>query len=298
MSQVSESLLSTENAPYLAELYDCFLTDPHSVEASWAAFFAGLPGQEGPVRSAALDPDCTAPLQMSALRTGAPQILGDPDIRRATLDSIRALMIIRVFRVRGHLLAKVDPLGLEGKKYHPELDPKTWGFSVADMDRPIFINQVLGLETATLREILQILEKTYCGPIGVEFMHIQNPEEKAWIQQRIESIGNETHFTERGKRTILERLTQAEGFERFLHLKHPGTKRFGLDGGESTIPAIEQILKRGAQLGIRAVDLGMSHRGRLNVLANIMLKPYRAIMAEFQDCVSHPEDVGGSGDVK
>ncbi len=129
-------------------------------------------------------------------------------------------------------------------------------------------------------------------------MHIQNPEEKAWIQQRIESIGNETHFTERGKRTILERLTQAEGFERFLHLKYPGTKRFGLDGGESTIPAIEQILKRGAQLGIRAVDLGMSHRGRLNVLASIMLKPYRAIMAEFQDCVSHPEDVEGSGDVK
>ncbi|MDD1650277.1 MAG: 2-oxoglutarate dehydrogenase E1 component, partial [Methylococcaceae bacterium] len=298
MSQVSESLLSTENAPYLAELYDCFLADPHSVDASWAAFFAGLPGQEGPIRSDALDPDCTAPLQMSVLRTGARQILGDPDIRRATLDSIRALMIIRVFRVRGHLLAKVDPLGLEGKKYHPELDPKTWGFTEADMDRPIFINQVLGLETATLREILQILEKTYCGPIGVEFMHIQNPEEKAWIQQRIESIGNETHFTERGKLTILERLTQAEGFERFLHLKYPGTKRFGLDGGESTIPAIEQILKRGAQLGIRAVDLGMSHRGRLNVLASIMLKPYRAIMAEFQDCVSHPEDVEGSGDVK
>ncbi len=154
MSQVSESLLSTENAPYLAELYDCFLADPHSVDASWAAFFAGLPGQEGPIRSDALDPDCTAPLQMSALRTGARQILGDPDIRRATLDSIRALMIIRVFRVRGHLLAKVDPLGLEGKKYHPELDPKTWGFTEADMDRPIFINQVLGLETATLREIL------------------------------------------------------------------------------------------------------------------------------------------------
>jgi len=298
MSSAIESLLNTENAPYLAELYDCFLADPHSVDATWAALFAGLPDPAGPLLAHAVDPDGTAALGLAARAAGDPGILDDPAVRQATLDSIRALMIIRVYRVRGHLLARVDPLGLEGGKYHPELDPKTWGFAEEDMDRPIFINQVLGLETATPREIMRVLEQTYCGSVGVEFMHIQDPEEKAWIQQRIESIGNQTHFTDLGKRTILERLTQAEGFERFLHLKYPGTKRFGLDGGESTIPALEQILKRASHLGVRDIDLGMSHRGRLNVLANIMLKPYRAIMAEFDDCVSHPEDVQGSGDVK
>ncbi len=299
LSERSESLLSTENAPYLAELYDCYLADPHSIDSGWARFFAELPDDDpdSPLLAHAFDPGETAHFQASAMGRGAP-LLADPAVRQATLDSIRALMIIRAYRVRGHLLARVDPLGLEGEKYHPELDPNTWGFTEADLDRPIFINQVLGLETATLREILKILEQTYCGSVGVEFTHIQDPEEKAWIQQRIECIGNQTHFTDLGKQTILERLTQAEGFERFLHLKYPGTKRFGLDGGEAAIPALEQILKRGAQLGVRAVDLGMSHRGRLNVLASIMLKPYRAIMAEFEDCVSHPEDVHGAGDVK
>ena len=160
------------------------------------------------------------------------------DNRDAIIDSVRALMLIRVYRVRGHLMANFDPLGLEGKRYHPELDPKTYGFTEADMDRPIFLDNVLGLETATLREIVQILRETYCGSIGVEFMHIQHPDEKAWIQQRIEGIRNQTSFTAKGKRTILERLIEAEEFERFLHVKFTGTKRFGLDGGETTIPAV------------------------------------------------------------
>jgi len=273
-----EALLAGANAPYVAELYVRFLKNPHLVDPGWAAFFAELDDRpQG---------------------TGSPRILSEADSRRAALDSIRALMLIRVYRVRGHLIASFDPLGLEGKKYHPELDPQTWGFAAADMDRPIFINYVLGLETATLRQILRILQETYCGSIGVEFMHIQDHEEKAWIQQRIESIRNQTQFTRKGKRAILERLVQTEGFERFLHVKYPGTKRFGLDGGESMIPAIEQILKRGAQLGIQEVNLGMPHRGRLNVLGNIMHKPYAAIFAEFQGLSAHPEDVEGSGDVK
>ncbi len=141
---------------------------------------------------------------------------------------------------------------------------------------------MLGFETATLREILEVLKETYCGSIGVEFMHIQGPDEKAWIQQRIESIRNQTQFTLKGKQAILERLVEAEGFERFLHVKYTGTKRFGLDGGESAIPALEQILKRGAQLGVKEVVIGMPHRGRFNVLANIMHKPYVAIFSEFQ----------------
>jgi 2-oxoglutarate dehydrogenase E1 component len=220
------------------------------------------------------------------------------DVRAAILDSVRALMLIRVFRVRGHLMARFDPLGLEGRRYHPELDPKTYGFSDADMDRPIFLDNMLGLESATLRQILQILRETYCGSIGVEYMHIQDPTEKAWIQQRIESIRNQTQFTVKGKHAIFERLAEAEEFERFLHVKFTGTKRFGLDGGEAAIPAIEQILKRGSQLGVTDVVIGMAHRGRLNVLANIMNKPYVAILAEFQGQSARPEDVQGSGDVK
>ena len=220
------------------------------------------------------------------------------EVRAAIIDSVRALMLIRVFRVRGHLMARLDPLALEGRRYHPELDPKSYGFSDADMDRKIFLDNVLGLETASMRQIMQILRETYCGSIGVEFMHIQHPDEKAWIQQRIESIRNQTEFTAKGKMTILERLIEAEEFEKFLNVKFTGTKRFGLDGGEATIPALEQILKRGSQLGIKEVVLGMAHRGRLNVLANIVMKPYVAIFSEFQGHAAHPDEVQGSGDVK
>ena len=220
------------------------------------------------------------------------------EIRTRTLDSIRALMLIRVYRVRGHLLANLDPLGLDGEKYHPELDFRTYGFVESDLDREIFIDNVLGLETATLRQIIEVVRQTYCGNIGVEYMHIQDPEQKAWIQRRIETIRNQTAFTNLGRRTILERLTEAEGFERFLQMKYVGTKRFGLEGGESLVPLLEQILKRGSQLGITNVTIGMAHRGRLNVLANVLHKPYQAIFSEFQGNPANPEDVQGSGDVK
>jgi 2-oxoglutarate dehydrogenase E1 component len=157
---------------------------------------------------------------------------------------------------------------------------------------------VLGLETATLNEILDVLRRTYCATIGVEFMHIQDPEQKAWIQERIEAIGNRTEFTDRGKIAIYEKLVSADGFERFLHKKYVGTKRFGLDGGEALIPAMEQILKRGGQLGIKEVVVGMPHRGRLNILNNVMDKPFRAIISEFLGNPANPEEAGGSGDVK
>ncbi|TVR97612.1 MAG: 2-oxoglutarate dehydrogenase E1 component [Rhodospirillales bacterium] len=310
MGSAQETFLNGANTPYLAELYRRYLDDPGSVDPSWGGFFAELgddsrvllaelqgaswAARETDVAAAGLTPAAAAKPASQAL---VGPLAGD-DARTAALASIRALMLIRLYRVRGHLLANFDPLGLEGRKYHPELDPKTWGFTDADMDRPIFINNVLGLETATLRQILQILKETYCGSIGVEYMHIQSSEEKAWIQQRIESIRNQTQFTLKGKRTILERLVEAEGFERFLHLKYTGTKRFGLDGGEAMIPALEQVLKRSAQLGIEEVVFGMPHRGRLNVLANIMHKPYVAILAEFQGHPTHPAEVQGSGDVK
>jgi len=310
MASSIDSFLTGANAPFIAELYGRYLENPGSVDPSWGSFFAEL-GDDAdsvlvelrgaswtPASSHVIGADDDGDGAVAVAAQAAPVAAPDGDVRKATLDSIRALMLIRTYRVRGHLIANFDPLGLEGKKHHPELDPEFWGFTEADMDRPIFINNVLGLETATMREIVQVLRETYCGSIGVEFMHIQHPDEKAWIQQRIESIRNQTQFTQKGKQAILERLIEAEEFERFLHVKYTGTKRFGLDGGEATIPALEQILKRGGQLGVQEVVIGMPHRGRLNVLANIMRKPYVAILSEFQGNPANPGDVQGSGDVK
>ena len=176
--------------------------------------------------------------------------------------------------------------------------PETYGFMEADYDRPIFIDYVLGLETATIRQILRILQRTYCRHIGVEFMHISTPEEKAWIQERIEGEEKDITFTHEGKKAILNKLIEAEAFEKFSDVKYTGTKRFGLDGGEAMVPALEQIIKRGGQLGLKEIVLGMAHRGRLNVLANVMGKPHRAIFNEFKGGSFKPDDVEGSGDVK
>ncbi|MEO8558628.1 MAG: 2-oxoglutarate dehydrogenase E1 component, partial [Rhodospirillales bacterium] len=220
------------------------------------------------------------------------------ELRAAAIDSVRALMLIRAYRIRGHLQADLDPLGLTKPEPHPELDPATYGFSEADWDRLIFINGVLGLEVATMREIMAILKQTYCGKIGVEFMHIGDPAQKAWIQERIEGIRNQTEFTVKGKRAIFERIVEAEGLEKFLHVKFVATKRFGLDGAESLIPAMEQILKRGGQLGVKEVVVGMPHRGRLNVLTNMMGKSFTALFSEFQGNRVLPESFQGSGDVK
>jgi 2-oxoglutarate dehydrogenase E1 component len=326
-----ETLLTGSNASYLAELYRRYVEDPSSVDPSWASFFSDLNDDARDVLAEArgaswakrpsligdgygvadgAGPDGAGPgsgrgnggvakaLADADAPSASPAELSADAARSATIDSVRALMLIRVYRVRGHLMANFDPLGLEGRRYHPELDPKSYGFTDADMDRPIFLDNVLGMETANLRQIVEVLRETYCGSIGVEYMHIQHPDEKAWIQQRIESIRNQTQFTVMGKRTILERLIEAEEFERFLQKKFTGTKRFGLDGAETAVPALEQILKRGSQLGVKEFVIGMAHRGRLNVLANIMKKPYVAILSEFQGHAARPEDVQGSGDVK
>ena len=318
-----DSFLFTGNQVYIAQLYERYLDDPGSVDPGWQDFFADLEDDAGglvremkgapwaPKESNVIGEMGLTPLseQMSEEQgDGSPapggfnkavaQRVGADQVRAATLDSIRALMLIRAYRVRGHLEADLDPLKLDKKEPHPELDPATYGFTDKDQYKEIFINYVLGLETATLREIITVLRETYCGTIGVEFMHIQDPDEKSWIQQRIESTRNQAHFTDRGKKAIYDRLVETEGFEKYLDKKFTGTKRFGLDGGESLIPALEQILKRGTQLGIEEVVIGMPHRGRLNVLANLMGKPYAAILNEFQGGSAQPDDVGGSGDVK
>jgi 2-oxoglutarate dehydrogenase E1 component len=317
------SFLYGANAAFVEDLYARWAENPASVEPSWAAFFATLSDQADQVKRAAQDPAWTPkpapavrPEWLSAIDgqwpTVAPAVEAKMTkaieakapgssaeaVRAATLDSLRAIMMIRAYRMRGHLAANLDPLGLEPKASAPELDPSTYGFSEADYDRPIFLDFVLGLETSTVREILSILRRTYCDNVGVQYMHISDPTEKAWLQERIEGRDKEIVFSKEGKIAILKKLIEAEGFERFLHKRFPGTKRFGLDGGEACIPALEQIIKRGGALGVKDIVLGMPHRGRLNVLAAVMGKPYHVIFHEFQGGTSLPSDVEGSGDVK
>ena len=298
-----DDFLYGANAVFIAELQQRWRLNPDQVSPEWASWFENLERLEGGRSGSDQQPDwAKSPSKIigidDAEKAGAIPVADGEDIRSATLDSIRAIMLIRAYRIRGHLMANLDPLNLGEKTPHPELDPKTYGFSDEDMDRPIFINFVLGREIATLREILSIVRDTYCGTIGVEFMHIQDPEQKAWIQERIEAIRNQTEFTKLGKMTIYERLVSAENFEQYLHRKYVGTKRFGLDGGEAVIPALEQILKRGSQLGLKECVLAMAHRGRLNVLHNVLSKPFRAIISEFLGNPANPEEAGGSGDVK
>jgi 2-oxoglutarate dehydrogenase E1 component len=314
------SFLYGGNAPFVEDLYARWAADPNSVDASWRAFFQTLGDRAEEVTRAGAEPGWTRPgvplarpEWLSALdglwpavqaKAGAKIAERQPDaspdvVRAATLDSLRAIMMIRAYRMRGHLKANLDPLGIATTPGDAtELDPATYGFAESDYDRPIFLDYVLGLETATLREILEILRRTYCGNIGVQYMHISDPREKAWLQERIEGRDKEIVFTPEGKIAILKKLNEAEGFERFLHRRFPGTKRFGLDGAESMVPALEQIIKRGGALGVKEIIIGMPHRGRLNVLAAVMGKPYEAIFHEFQGGSTLPSDVEGSGDVK
>ncbi|MGR3388566.1 MAG: 2-oxoglutarate dehydrogenase E1 component, partial [Paracoccus sp. (in: a-proteobacteria)] len=322
------SFLQGHNAAWVEQLYGQWARDPAAVDQAWDEFFRGLGDAqedalreaEGPSWSRADWPpmphdDTTAALTGEWPMSGKAEAdeamrkiagkaaekgveLTTDQMRQAVLDSIRALMLIRAYRIRGHLHADLDPLKLRHVPDHGELKPATYGFGPGDLDRPIFIDNVLGLEVATMRQICELMKRTYCGTFALQYMHISNPEEAAWLKERIEGYGKEIAFTRNGRRAILNKLVEAEGFEKFLHVKYMGTKRFGLDGGEALIPAMEQIVKRGGALGVKEIVIGMPHRGRLSVLANVMSKPYRAIFHEFQGGSFKPEDVDGSGDVK
>jgi 2-oxoglutarate dehydrogenase E1 component len=322
----ASSFMDGANADYIDQLQARHAADPASVDAQWAEFFRSLGEGEQDARRAAAGPswargdwppvpvdDLTAALTgewpVAAEAKGAGDkirakaaesgvAVSEEAVKRAVLDSIRALMIIRAYRIRGHLAADLDPLGLRDESLHPELDPTSYGFTEADMDRPIFIDNVLGLTHASMRQIIDLVKRTYCGTFALQYMHISDPEQSAWLKERIEGYGKEITFTREGRRAILNKLVEAEGFEKFLHVKYMGTKRFGLDGGEALIPAMEQVIKRGGSLGVKEIVIGMPHRGRLSVLANVMSKPYRAIFHEFQGGSYKPEDVDGSGDVK
>ena len=291
------SAFSGANAAFLGDLYARWATDPASVDPSFADLFSTLNDEARAVLEEATGASW-APRPSGAAPT--PQVgAAEPQAgRQSIIASLRALMLIRSYRVRGHLEAQLDPLGLQQPKPHAELDPATYGFTAADMDRPIFIDNVLGRETATLREILTILRKTYCGHIGVEFMHIQDPEQKAWIQRKVEGAPWLTSFDAEAKRTILKQLTEAEGFEAFCQKRYVTTKRFGLEGGEASIPALHAIIETVAKDGVQEIAIGMPHRGRLNTLVNVVRKPLTAVFSEFSGGSFKPDDVQGSGDVK
>jgi len=318
------SFLSGANAAYVEEMQAEYERNPGAVSDEWRHFFESLNEERGKGHNEGRGPTWgLPPLDMETNGELVAALTGDYEATernlrdslqakrhmlgfemspaaslRATQDSIRALMMIRAYRVMGHLAADLDPLGLADRKVHRELKPETYGFTEADLDRPIFIDRVLGLETATMRQILRIVRRTYCRHIGVQFMHITSPSQKAWIQDRIEGEEKDIRFTPEGRRAILNKLIETETFEKFCEVKYTGTKRFGLDGAEAMVPALEQIIKRGGQLGVKEIIIGMAHRGRLNVLANVMEKPHRAIFNEFKGGSFKPDDVEGSGDVK
>jgi 2-oxoglutarate dehydrogenase E1 component len=302
---VIATAMNGANAQYIAQLYAKWVASPGSVDPDFAALFAALDDEAKAVLTdatgASWAPNPAAfetPAPAVATGTAVKPAAATGDTRAATLDSIRALMLIRVYRVRGHLEAKLDPLGLKQPRQYAELDPKTYGFTEADMDRPIFIDGVLGRETATMREILAILRASYCDQIGVEFMHIQDPAQKSWIQRRIEGAPWKTAFNDEAKAKILRQLTEADSFETFCQRRYVGTKRFGLEGGESTIPALHAIIETAADRGVKEIAIGMPHRGRLNTLVNIVQKPLTALFSEFAGESAKPDDVQGSGDVK
>ena len=303
------SFLYGTNGDFIAELYERYVQDPASVDPEWLPFFQEL-GDD--VSQAARDwkgPSWTPSHRFSFYheeeelsKKPAPKIVETPaEGNDDTVASIRALMLIRAYRVRGHLEANLDPLGLTERHPHPELDPAAYGFTAEDWDKKIFINSVLGLEYAILRKIMGVLRKTYCGPIGIEFMHIQRPEQKQWLQLRMENAEDGTraygHPPAQRLKT-LDDLIGAIEFERFLDVKYKGAKRFGLDGGESSLAALEAILAKSSELGIIETHLGMAHRGRLNILANTLRKSLPSIFAEFKGDLNQLGGLRGSGDVK
>jgi 2-oxoglutarate dehydrogenase E1 component len=316
------SFLSGTNSSYIEKLYAKYVENPTSIPDSWRQFFEGLGDQKDNIIEN--QGPSWAPSNIKYISNGdldvyekyLPKNLNGNsikekiveknrtlssdekfDVERSTIDSVRAIMMIRAYRIRGHLIADLDPLQLQEKHHHPELNPETYGFKKEDRNRKIFLDKFLGLEYATVNEILEILLKTYCSKIGIEFMHMSDPEEKKWIQERIEGKGKEANFTSEGKKAIFKKLVEAEGFENYCHTKFVGTKRFGLDGCESLIPALEQIIKVGGGLGVKEVKIGMPHRGRLNILANVIQKPFKKIFKEFSGDPG-PDTAGVSGDVK
>jgi 2-oxoglutarate dehydrogenase E1 component len=301
------SFLTKSNSAFLEQMYLKYINKDLDLPSSWKNYFDDL-GDELDLVVNEIKGPSWAPIKKQINIVEKKQkkevhsngsvknVISENNLQN-NIDSIKAVELIRAYRLRGHLLAKLDPLGLKKTEYLEELHPEYYGFKKSDYKREIFLNGVTNKKHSNISEILTFLNKTYCGPIGYEYMHISNPEERIWLRRRIEEDENEIKFTKNGKEAILNKLIQAEGFEKFLATKYVGTKRFGLDGAESLIPALEQIIKIGGQSQIKEVKIGMSHRGRLNVLANVLQKSYKRIFNEFAGEFNSSSNEG-AGDVK
>ncbi len=304
------SFLNKANSAFIEQMYLKYINKDADLPESWLNYFKGI-GEELNIIVKEINGPSWSPQKkkididelQKKIETQEQKNFNTNEkfnfqiVANSNKDSISAVALIRAYRLRGHLLAKLDPLEMMKSDYLDELHPEYYGFKKDDYEKRIILNGVINQESSTIREILRFLRNTYCGPIGYEYMHISNPTERVWFRDRVEKDDKALKFTNNGKNAILNKLIQAEGFEKFLHTKYVGTKRFGLDGGESLIPALEQIIKIGGQSKIKEVKIGMSHRGRLNVLANVLQKSYKKIFNEFTGEMQHNSE-DGAGDVK
>ena len=300
------SFLSKSNNAFIESLYLKYINSNQELPQGWKEFFDGLGDEKKNILNEIQGPSW-APNKInikkiidqekiSTKESSNEFVSSREDYEKEKEQSVKAIALIRAYRIRGHLIANLDPLGLMKREYLNELNPFGHGFKKEDFNKKIYLQEYLDRKYATVEEIITFLKSTYCSTIGAEYMHISDPVEKKWFRERMEKKENQLHFTSSGKKSILNKLIQAESFEKFLAVKFVGTKRFGIDGGESLIPSLEQIIKRGGQLGVKEVKIGMPHRGRLNVLANLLQKSYKRIFNEFVGDYSSAKD--STGDVK
>ncbi len=301
------SFLNKSNSAFIEQMYVKYVNNDPNLPEGWKKYFIDIGddinsivkevnGPSWSPRKNKIDESKILENEIEILESQNKKI-DQNDIVASNSNSIKAVSLIRAYRQRGHLLSKVDPLEMRESEYLDELHPENYGFKKDDYSKKIYLDGVLNKEYSNIKEILSVLRKIYCGNIGYEYMHISNPTERKWFRDRVEKDENALKFTVNGKNAILNKLIQAEGFEKFLHTKYVGSKRFGLDGGESLIPALEQIIKIGGQSNIKEVKIGMSHRGRLNVLANVLQKSYKRIFNEFAGEINNTEE-DSAGDVK
>ena len=292
--------LTKSNSAFIEQMYLQYVNKDSNLPESWKNYFDEI-GDEVDIIIKELNGPSWRPkkikISVKDVQVKSDKVIetNDLEIIKSNANSIKAVAMIRSYRQRGHLIAKLDPLGMMKSEYLDELHPESYGFKKDDYNKKIFLDGVINKKFSDIKKILEFLRDRYCGSLGYEYMHIANPTERKWFRDRVEK-SNDFSFTQNGRKAILNKLIQAEGYEKFLHTKYVGTKRFGLDGAESLIPALEQIIKIGGQSQVKEVKIGMSHRGRLNVLANVLQKSYKRIFNEFAEEISSSED--GAGDVK
>ncbi len=293
------SFLAGTNSSFIEKFYSDYLSDPKKLPEDWRLFFDGLNENEEVILKELQGPSWSLRKRTNLKKNILKEenIISDKNSEEEKEKSIKAIALIRAYRIRGHLIANLDPLGMMKRKYLEELHPADHGFKKEDYNKKIYLGAYMDKQYATINDILAFFRKVYCSTIGVEYMHISDPIEKVWFRKRMEKEENQLKFTENGKKAILKKLIQAEGFEKFLAVKFVGTKRFGIDGGEALIPALEQIIKRGGHLGFKEVKIGQPHRGRLNILANVLQKSYKRMFNEFAGEYT-PFSSDSTGDVK